>query len=95
MPGSVTLTVTFTVALPPFDATVTAPLLVLFLSRALDGLSGGNISVANAYLADISDDNNRSANFGKMGMWANFGFILGPAIAGVLGATGAGEVLPE
>jgi DHA1 family tetracycline resistance protein-like MFS transporter len=74
--------------------TVTAPLLVLFLSRALDGLSGGNISVANAYLADISDDGNRSANFGKMGMWANFGFILGPAIAGVLGATGAGEVLP-
>jgi len=74
--------------------TVTAPLLVLFLSRALDGLSGGNVSVANAYLADISDDRNRSANFGKMGMWANFGFILGPAIAGVLGATGAGEVLP-
>jgi MFS transporter, DHA1 family, tetracycline resistance protein len=74
--------------------TVTLPLLVLFLSRALDGLSGGNISVANAYLADISDDGNRSANFGKMGMWANFGFILGPAIAGVLGATGAGEVLP-
>ena len=74
--------------------TVTVPLLVLFLSRALDGLSGGNISVANAYLADISDDSNRSANFGKMGMWTNFGFILGPAIAGVLGATGAGEVLP-
>lgn len=74
--------------------TLTVPLVVLFFSRALDGLSGGNISVANAYLADISDDTNRSANFGKMGMWSNFGFILGPAIAGVLGATGAGETLP-
>ena len=69
--------------------TVTAPLLVLFLSRALDGLSGGNISVANAYLADISNDRNRSTNFGKMGMWSNFGFILGPAIAGARRGRGA------
>ncbi len=73
---------------------LTVPLVVLFFSRALDGLSGGNVSVANAYLADISDDTNRSANFGKMGMWSNLGFILGPAIAGVLGALGAGETLP-
>jgi MFS family permease len=52
------------------------------------------VSVANAYLADISDDTNRSANFGKMAVSANLGFILGPAIAGALGATAAGETLP-
>ena len=45
---------------------VTLPLLVLFTSRALDGITGGNISVANAYLADISDKEHRSENFGKM-----------------------------
>ena len=74
--------------------TLTTPLVVLFFARALDGLTGGNASVANAYLADISDDSNRSTNFGKMAVSANLGFILGPAIAGALGATSAGETLP-
>ncbi|MEL7377568.1 MAG: MFS transporter, partial [Bacteroidota bacterium] len=46
--------------------TLSVPLLLLFLARALDGLTGGNVSVANAYLADISDDSNRKANFGKL-----------------------------
>ncbi|MHB8744236.1 MAG: MFS transporter, partial [Sulfuricaulis sp.] len=58
---------------------LTVPLIVLFFARALDGITGGNVSVANAYLADISDDTNRSANFGKMAVSANLGFILGPA----------------
>jgi MFS family permease len=74
--------------------TVSVPLLVLFLARALDGATGGNVSVANAYLADITPDQERSTNFGKMAMSSNLGFILGPAIAGVLGATAAGETLP-
>ncbi|WP_372523631.1 MFS transporter, partial [Sulfuricaulis sp.] len=74
--------------------TLTLPLMVLFFARALDGITGGNVSVANAYLADISDDSNRSANFGKMAVSANLGFILGPAIAGALGATVVGETLP-
>jgi MFS transporter, DHA1 family, tetracycline resistance protein len=74
--------------------TLTLPLMVLFFARALDGITGGNVSVANAYLADISDDTNRSANFGKMAVSANLGFILGPAIAGVLGVSAAGETLP-
>lgn len=46
--------------------TITIPLAVLFLARALDGVTGGNVSVANAYLADITDDVDRSANFRKM-----------------------------
>ncbi len=74
--------------------TLTLPLLILFLSRALDGITGGNVSVANAYLADISDEDHRSENFGKMAVSANLGFILGPALAGLLGATALGETLP-
>jgi MFS family permease len=74
--------------------TLTLPLIVLFLARAFDGLTGGNISVANAYLADITDKQTRSASFGKMAVAANLGFILGPAIAGLLGGTDWGELLP-
>jgi MFS family permease len=73
---------------------LTLPLIVLFVARAFDGLTGGNISVANAYLADISSDTTRAANFGKMAVAANFGFILGPALAGILGETPWGEMLP-
>ena len=67
---------------------------MLFLARAIDGITGGNISVANAYLADISSEKSRSGNFGKMAMSSNLGFILGPAIAGILGGTVLGSVLP-
>ena len=74
--------------------TLTVPLAILFLARALDGVTGGNVSVANAYLADITSDADRSTNYGRMAVASNLGFILGPAIAGVLGATAAGEWLP-
>jgi MFS family permease len=73
---------------------ISLPLVVLFLARSIDGITGGNISVANAYLADISSDENRSKNFGKMAISSNLGFIVGPALAGVLGATIYQEILP-
>jgi MFS transporter, DHA1 family, tetracycline resistance protein len=73
---------------------ITLPLVALFLARAIDGLTGGNVSVADAYVADISSDENRSKNFGKMAISSNLGFIVGPAVAGILGATVYGEVLP-
>jgi DHA1 family tetracycline resistance protein-like MFS transporter len=73
--------------------TLTLPLVVLFLARALAGVTGGNVSIANAYLADISGDTNRSANFGKMAVASNLGFVFGPALAGLLGAAGSGEAL--
>ena len=73
---------------------ITLPLAILFLARAIDGLTGGNVSVADAYVADISTDENRSRNCGKMGMASNLGFVIGPALAGILGATVYGEVLP-
>ena len=58
---------------------ITLPILVLFIARAIDGITGGNISVANAYLSDISSNENRSKNFGKMAISSNLGFIVGPA----------------
>ena len=73
---------------------ITLPLIFLFMARALDGLTGGNVSVANAYLSDISTDQNRKANFGKMAMSSSLGFIIGPAIAGVLGSTVYKEAIP-
>lgn len=70
------------------------PLLLLFLARAVDGITGGNVSVANAYLADISAKENRKKNFGKMAAAANAGLIFGPALAGLLGNTALGNMLP-
>jgi MFS family permease len=74
--------------------TLTIPLALLFFARALDGITGGNVSVANAYLADVSDDENRKKNFGLMSASGSIGFIIGPAMAGVLGATLLGYKLP-
>ena len=74
--------------------TLTLPLVVLFFARAADGITGGNVSVANAYLADITDEARRSENFGRMAVAGNLGFIFGPALAGLLGATVYGEILP-
>ncbi len=73
---------------------ITLPLAVLFLARAIDGVTGGNVSVADAYVADISSDESRGKNYGKMAISSNLGFIVGPALAGILGATIYGEVLP-
>jgi MFS transporter, DHA1 family, tetracycline resistance protein len=73
---------------------LTLPLLLLFLARALDGITGGNVSVANAYLVDVTDEKSRKESFGKMAVAGNLGFILGPALAGLLGASRYGEALP-
>ncbi|RXE56923.1 MFS transporter [Methanoculleus taiwanensis] len=74
--------------------TLTLPLLVLFVARALDGITGGNVSVANAYLADVTVDAERNRNYGRMSVASNVGFILGPALAALLGATRYGQVPP-
>jgi MFS family permease len=85
----------FNINLEYFGTFVLAvPLLFIFFARAIDGITGGNISVANAYLSDISTDKNRSNNFGKMAISSNLGFILGPALAGILGGTFYGSLLP-
>jgi len=86
---------TFSINLISFGTiVVVVPLLFIFFARAIDGITGGNISVANAYLSDISSDENRSKNFGKMAISSNLGFILGPALAGILAGTVYGATLP-
>jgi len=61
-------------------------LTILFLSRILSGIAGASVSVASAYIADVSTDENRAKNFGLIGAAFGLGFILGPMIGGVLGA---------
>ena len=57
---------------------------VLFLARIVDGLSGGNISTARAYVADITEPKDRSRAYGLIGAAFGLGFIFGPALSGVL-----------
>ncbi len=74
--------------------TLTVPLLVLFLAHAVDALTGGNVSVANAYLADITNERTRAKNFGRMALAGNLGFVVGPALTGLLAGTVYGAILP-
>lgn len=76
------------------DFVITLPLLVLFFARAADGLTGGNVSVSNAYLADVTSEEARSKNYGQMAVSTNLGYVVGPALAGLLGATLFGEIIP-
>nr|WP_272210242.1 MFS transporter [Marinicella sp. W31]MDC2876107.1 MFS transporter [Marinicella sp. W31] len=87
--------VLFQVSNPWFgDFVLTLPLLALFFARAADGLTGGNVSVSNAYLSDITAEEDRTRNFGRMAVASNLGFVVGPAVAGLLGATVLGAALP-
>jgi DHA1 family tetracycline resistance protein-like MFS transporter len=61
---------------------------VLFLARILDGFTGGNISVAQAYITDITDDSNRAKGLGLLGAAFGLGFIIGPALGGILSVYG-------
>ena len=59
-------------------------LLWLFIARIIDGISGGNISTAQAYIADVTKPEERSKAMGMIGAAFGLGFIFGPAIGGVL-----------
>lgn len=61
---------------------------VLFLSRILAGLTGGNITVAQAYIADVTDEQNRAKGLGLIGAAFGLGFIIGPAAGGILSQWG-------
>ena len=54
---------------------------LLFLARFLDGITGGNASVAQAVISDVTDQKNRAQAFGIYGAAMGLGFILGPAIS--------------
>src|SRR5215210_2118908 len=57
---------------------------MLFLARIVDGLSGGNISTARAYVADVTEPKDRARAYGLIGAAFGLGFILGPAMGGLL-----------
>jgi MFS transporter, DHA1 family, tetracycline resistance protein len=69
---------------------------MMVLSRAFAGVCGGNITVAQAYIADITPPEQRSRRMGLIGMAFGLGFIFGPAIGGLslkyLGSTGPGAI---
>ncbi|MDX2247246.1 MAG: MFS transporter [Bacteroidia bacterium] len=62
----------------------TQNLWLLFASRMLPGFMGGNISILLSAIADVSDAKSKTQNFGLVGMAFGIGFILGPAIGGIL-----------
>lgn len=57
---------------------------VMLLARMLDGASGGNILVAQAYVADVTRPENRARGMGLIGMAFGLGFVLGPLLGGLL-----------
>jgi MFS transporter, DHA1 family, tetracycline resistance protein len=61
---------------------------MLFIGRILDGITGGNISTAQAYMADITTEENRAKAMGMIGAAFGLGFIFGPAIGGILSRWG-------
>lgn len=61
---------------------------VLFMGRIIDGFTGGNITVAQAYISDVTDEKNRSRGLGVIGSAFGLGFIIGPAVGGLLSRWG-------
>jgi len=59
-------------------------IVMLFAARIVDGLSGGNVSTARAYVADVTEPKDRARAYGLIGAAFGLGFILGPALSGVL-----------
>ena len=68
-----------------FLVTAFAPnLWVLFLGRAIDGATAGNLSLAQAYISDVTKPEERAKSFGIIGISFGLGFFIGPAISGFL-----------
>ena len=61
---------------------------MLFVSRIVDGFTGGNISVAQAYISDVTDARDRARGLGMVGAAFGLGFIIGPVTGGVLSQWG-------
>src|SRR5919205_428801 len=57
---------------------------MLFAGRIIDGITGGNISTAQAYIADVTTEENRAKGMGLIGAAFGLGFIFGPALGGLM-----------
>jgi MFS family permease len=68
-----------------FIITAFAPnLVILFLARMIDGATAGNLSLAQAYISDITKPEDRAKSFGVIGIAFGIGFLIGPAASGIL-----------
>jgi len=56
---------------------------LLFITRVVGGITAATMSTANAFIADISEPHEKSANFGLVGAAFGFGFVLGPVVGGM------------
>jgi DHA1 family tetracycline resistance protein-like MFS transporter len=66
-----------------------APTIIfLFIGRVIAGISGASFTTATAYIADVSPPEKRAQNFGMVGAAFGLGFIIGPALGGLLGSLG-------
>jgi MFS family permease len=57
---------------------------LLFIARAIDGATAGNLSIAQAYISDVTKPQDRAKSFALIGIAFGFGFLVGPAISGFL-----------
>lgn len=71
---------------------ISGGMLILYIARTLDGITGGNITIAQAYVSDIISSEHRAQGLGLLQAAFGVGFIFGPALGGILGTFG--EVAP-
>jgi MFS family permease len=71
---------------------IAIPLIVIALARSLDGITGGNSSVANAYVSDITTRKEKAYIFGYLGGIAGIGMILGPGLGGITATSPLGFI---
>jgi MFS family permease len=71
---------------------LTGGMVMLFAARILDGITGGNITIAQAYVSDITRDEDRAQGLGLLQAAFGAGFVFGPAFGGLLG--NFGPVMP-
>lgn len=74
--------------------TVSVPLLVIIIARVADGVTGGNTSVANAYLSDITTHSEKTKAFGLIGGMVGLGLIIGPVLGGLSMNSSLGHLVP-
>ena len=82
----VLLTALFGSGLDYFAMALSPTLWFLFITRAINGMSGASVTVCNAYIADVTPPEKRAAAFGMLGAAFGLGFIIGPLMGGLLAA---------